>query len=430
MITRSSAVESEYDVIIVGARVAGSAAAILLGRQGRKVLLLDRAAFPSDTLSTHIVMPGGVRVLERIGALGELKRLGAFEYTGIRIKTPDYDLRGTSRDSSGTPRFGICLTRMAMDGAMVDLARSLDSVTVLEGFRVTDVLTDGGAVVGVRGAGAQGAGEFHAPLTIGADGMRSMVAQTVSRKIPGALDRDDVPCARAYYYGYYDGADPGVLGDLLLAENDAAQPGDFHIACGCEHGRVVVGMGFDPGGLDRFRAELPASFERRVRDSEVCARLLAPARLASKVLSVPKLLNTLRDPVCDGALLLGDAGLHVDPILGQGHAFALLSADLMARFAPQWFEPSDGRVVSAARMRSFAAARDAELGMHYQRAVEASRSLQSEAQPIQTMIANEQWAIDEMVSFGGMLLGPAEFPSRRLQEFLAQRMGQAAQSPD
>jgi 2-polyprenyl-6-methoxyphenol hydroxylase-like FAD-dependent oxidoreductase len=421
---------SEYDAIIVGARVAGTAAAILLGRQGRKVLLLDRAAFPSDTISTHIVMPGGARVLDRMGALDELKRLGAFEYSGLRIRTPHYDMCGQSRDSSATARSGICLTRVAMDAAMVEMARSLDNVTVAEGFRVTDVLTGGDAVTGVRGAGAQGAREFRAPLTIGADGMRSVVAQSASQKIPGAFVRDDVPCARAYYYAYYDGADLDVLGDTVLAENDAAAPGDFHIACGCERGRVVVGVGFDPAGLDRFRRELPASFERRVRDSEVCARLLSAARLSSKVLSVPKLLNTLRYPVCNGALLLGDAGLHVDPILGQGHAFALMTADIMARFSPQWFQSSNGNVLSEESMRSFAAARNADLGMHYQRAVEVSRSLESEAQPIQGLIANEQWAIDEMASFGGMLLGPGEFPSPRLQEFLAQRMAPAGQSPN
>jgi flavin-dependent dehydrogenase len=416
---------NDYDVIIVGARVAGSAAAILLGRQGRKVLLLDRAAFPSDTISTHIVMPGGVRVLDRMGTLGELKRLGAFEYSRIRLRTPHYDLYGTSRDSSGTASPGICLTRVAMDAAMVEMARSLDSVTVMEGFRVTDVLTDGAAVAGVRGAGTQGELEFHAPLTIGADGMRSMVAQIVSRKLPGALRRDDVPCARVYYYAYYDGADLDVLTDALLAENDAAAAGNFHIACGCEHGRVVVGVGFDPAGLDQFRRDLPASFERRVRDSEVCTRLLAQARMASKVLSVPKLLNTLRDPVCNGALLLGDAGLHVDPILGQGHAFALLSTEIMARYAPQWFGPSTGKAVSAETMRPFAAARDAELGVHYQRAVAVSRTLEPDTQPIQNLVAQQQWAIDEMASFGAMLLGPGEFPSPRLQEFLAQRTAQA-----
>jgi flavin-dependent dehydrogenase len=420
---------NQYDAVIVGARVAGSAAAILLARQGRKVALLDRTHFPSDTLSTHIVMPGGAQVLERMGALGELMRLGAFEYRGIRLRTPQFDLCGTPRDSSGALVPGICLSRVVMDAAMVEMARSFDNVTVLEGFRVTDVLTDGAAVVGVRGAGAQGERELRAPLTIGADGMRSMVAQAVSGKIPGAFARNDVPCARAYYYAYYDGADLDVLGDSLLAENDAAQIGNFHIACACEHGRVVVGVGFDYAGLDSFRAELPASFERRVRDSEICARMLAPARIASKVLSVPKLLNTLRNPVCNGALLLGDSGLHVDPILGQGHAFALLSADIMARFAPQWFESPDGDVMSAGKMRSFAAARDAELGIHYQSALEVSRSLEGDPQPIQSLIANEQWAIDELASFGGMLRrGAGEFPSPRLQELLAQRMGQAGQA--
>lgn len=419
----------DYDVIIVGARVAGSAAAILMARQGRKILMLDRATFPSDTISTHIVMSGGARVLERMGALDPLKRLGAFVYSGVRLRTSQYDLCGVARDINGVPVPGICLTRMAMDGAMIEMAKAHDNVTVAEGFRVTDVLVENGTVAGVTGTRPQGEREYRAPLTIGADGMRSMVAQTVSRKIPGVFARNDVPCARTYYYAYYENLDPSVLDDALLAENDAAETGEFHIACGCEDGRVVVGVGFDSADFERFRSELPDSFERRVRHSQVCARMLADARRTSKILSVPKLVNTLRDPVCDGALLLGDAGLHVDPILGQGHAFALISADIMARESVGWFGPSMDRAISADRMRSFAAARDAELGVHYQRAVEVSRSLQSGDDSIQGMIANEQWAVDELASFGSMLLGPGEFPSPRLQAFLAGRINEAGRSP-
>jgi 2-polyprenyl-6-methoxyphenol hydroxylase-like FAD-dependent oxidoreductase len=63
-----------FDVIIVGARVAGSATAILLARDGHRVLLVDKDAFPSDRLSTHIVLGGGTKVLERMGVLEMLER--------------------------------------------------------------------------------------------------------------------------------------------------------------------------------------------------------------------------------------------------------------------------------------------------------------------------------------------------------------------
>jgi 2-polyprenyl-6-methoxyphenol hydroxylase-like FAD-dependent oxidoreductase len=83
-----------FDVIIVGARVAGSAAAILLGRQGRRVLLLDQSAFPSDTLSTHIVLGGGARVLNRIGVIGELERRGGYRLGKARTRADSIDFTG------------------------------------------------------------------------------------------------------------------------------------------------------------------------------------------------------------------------------------------------------------------------------------------------------------------------------------------------
>jgi flavin-dependent dehydrogenase len=66
----------DYDAIIVGARVAGSSLAILLGRQGRRVLLIDKDRFPSDTLSTHLLKPPAVELLGRLGALAEVEAPG------------------------------------------------------------------------------------------------------------------------------------------------------------------------------------------------------------------------------------------------------------------------------------------------------------------------------------------------------------------
>jgi flavin-dependent dehydrogenase len=54
-----------YDAIVGGARCAGSSAALLLARPGYRVLLVDRAMFPIDTISTHIVWPPGVAPLKR-----------------------------------------------------------------------------------------------------------------------------------------------------------------------------------------------------------------------------------------------------------------------------------------------------------------------------------------------------------------------------
>src|SRR5271157_3651884 len=194
---------SSFDAIIVGARVAGSAAAIMLGRQGRKVLLLDKSSFPSDTLSTHIVLGGGGRVLERLGVMEELERLGGHRLGQGRTRVGEIEFTGVLRAAEDTK--GLCLGRERMDAAMVESARAVESVTVLEGFRVTDLITEDGAVRGVRGADKSGIHEFRAPLTIGADGMRSTVARIASERL-GAFAQVEVPCARAYYYAYFNAA--------------------------------------------------------------------------------------------------------------------------------------------------------------------------------------------------------------------------------
>ena len=65
-----------YDAIVVGARCAGSPTAMLLARQGYRVLLLDRARFPSDTVSTHLIHAPGVAALDRWGLLDRLVATG------------------------------------------------------------------------------------------------------------------------------------------------------------------------------------------------------------------------------------------------------------------------------------------------------------------------------------------------------------------
>src|SRR5579872_615168 len=160
----------DFDAIIVGARVAGSAAAIMLGRKRLKVLLLDKSAFPSDTISTHIVLAGGTQVLGRLGVLEMLERLGGVRYSSMRTLGPGFDY-SARLDAGSDDLRGICLTRAKMDSAMIEAARGIECVAMRENFRGTDLIVENGAIAGIHGEDSSGAYSFRAPLVVGADGL-------------------------------------------------------------------------------------------------------------------------------------------------------------------------------------------------------------------------------------------------------------------
>ena len=316
----------DFDAIIVGARVAGSAAAIFLARDGRRVLLIDKDAFPSDRLSTHIVLGGGTKVLERMSVLEMLERLGGVRFARMRSIGPDFDYCGElARD--GADDRGLCLGRVLMDAAMIDAARSFKGVTFRDRLRVIDLRIEDGAVMGIRGEDASGVHEFCAPLTIGADGMHSAVARIASERI-GAFKRIDVPCARAYYYAYFEGVPRKQLGDELVTEFESA-PGAGNLVCRCENGLTVAATAFDAAEMQTFRTGLASNLRRYLDRSFAVGKLLEGATMVGRVFSSGLLNNTCRDPVAGGAILLGDAGLHVDPLFGQGHSLALMSASIV-----------------------------------------------------------------------------------------------------
>jgi flavin-dependent dehydrogenase len=390
-----------FDVIIVGARVAGSAAAILLARDGRRVLLIDKDGFPSDRLSTHIVLGGGTKALERMGMLEMLERAGGVRFARSRTVGPDFDYSGELVRDGADDR-GLCLGRVVMDAAMIDAARSFDLVTFRDRFRFTDLLIEDDAIVGIRGEDASGVHEFCAPLTIGADGMRSSVAQIASERID-AFRRVDVPCARAYYYAYFEGVSRKNLGDELVAEFESA-PGAGNLVCRCENGLTVAATAFDASEMQTFRTDLASNLRSYLDRSFAVGKILEGATIVGKVFSSGPLNNTYRNPVTDGAILIGDAGLHVDPLFGQGHSMALMSAWIVAELAREWFS-GGGNAIPVDMLADYTRRRDAELMPYYNASVRTSRELPlDKGSRLAHRAANrEQWAADEMIKFSQML---------------------------
>ena len=172
----------QYDVIVVGARVAGAATAMLLARQGLRVLAVDRVSFPSDTVSSHQLQVPGTALLHRWGLSGKLAAAGTPPTRQVRFdagvglvldgRFPAYE----GVDALFSPR------RTLLDSILVEAAREAGA-EVRENFRVTQVTASGDRITGIRGsARGRPAVTETASLVIGADGKRSLVAGAVGAR--------------------------------------------------------------------------------------------------------------------------------------------------------------------------------------------------------------------------------------------------------
>lgn len=139
---------NRYDVVVVGARCAGSPTAMLLARAGYRVLMVDRARFPSDTVSTHLLHPPGVAALRRWGLLDRLVASGCPPIDSYAFDFGPFTLIG-SPGTAGTP-VAYAPRRTVLDELLVDAA-SEAGAEVREGFTVTDLLVEDGRVTGVSG---------------------------------------------------------------------------------------------------------------------------------------------------------------------------------------------------------------------------------------------------------------------------------------
>src|SRR4051812_47223501 len=193
-----------FDAIIVGARIAGAATALGLAARGRRVLLLDAATFPSDTLSTHLLWSDALAAFDRLGLLPAILATGAPAITRFRLVYDDLANEAPIPTRDNYPPL-LSVRRLVLDDLLLRRARQSPNVTIREGVTVRDLLRDGDTITGVSGH-LRDSGETltaHGRVTIGADGRHSLVARAV-----GAAEYDAVPPLLATYYRYYRGVTP------------------------------------------------------------------------------------------------------------------------------------------------------------------------------------------------------------------------------
>ncbi|HEY8002084.1 MAG TPA: FAD-dependent monooxygenase [Solirubrobacterales bacterium] len=389
--------KGSYDAIVVGARCAGSPTAMLLARKGYRVLLLDKATFPSDTMSTHMVHPPGLAALERWGLLERLEATGCPPVVNYSFDFGPLTIAGSPRPIDGVAR-GYCPRRTVLDKLLVDAAVEAGA-ELREGFTVDEVLASEGTVTGVRGH-AKGCAEVieRAGVVIGSDGKHSLVAKTVR---PEAYD--ERPSHLAMYYAYWSGLPADGFETTIRAENRrgwAAIPTHEEL--------TVMPFGWPVEEFKTNRKDIEANFFATMDLAPEFAERVRAATRESKFVGSAELPGYFRKPFGPGWALVGDAGYHKNPITAMGINDAFRDAELVAAALD---DAISGRRPYEAGMSDYQRTRDGEAMPVYEFTDEFAqlRPPPPELQQLIGAMHGNQEAMDAFISVQAATLPAPEF---------------------
>ncbi|MEM8629737.1 MAG: NAD(P)/FAD-dependent oxidoreductase [Pseudomonadota bacterium] len=377
-----------YDMVVVGARAAGASTAMLAARQGARVLLVDRDAHGTDTLSTHALMRGAVMQLDRWGVLEKIIAAGTPAITRTVFHYGDEAVPVDIRPSGGTGAL-YAPRRTVLDSALVAAAKKAGA-TVRFGLSFQDATVDpNGRVRGATLRDASGeVSRVSCDLLIGADGRRSSVARALN-----AAEIASAPHATAAIYAHATGLPnqgyrwhyrKGVTGGAIPT-NDGAH---------CVFASVT------PVEMAHLRKELTpdailAELVKRLEPALGLDLASAPCR------SRPRLFRGapgfMRQASGNGWALVGDAGYFKDPATAHGITDALRDAEILVRCAAR----------GGAGLLTYAAAR---------------RQLSSELFRITDRIASFDWSLHDLKALHRDL----NREMKREQAFIASEFGEGS----
>lgn len=309
--------QGRYDVIVVGARCAGSATAMLLARRGHSVLLVDRDEFPSDMpASTHLIWQSGIASLTRWGLLDQLKATNCPAMQTVSLDLGGLVLRGKPKPAGCTvdayaPR------RLALDSVLLDAAQKA-RVEFRQRFVVRDLIRTDGRVSGISGTDASGSAvEFGARLVVGADAINSIVARQARAPV-----LDEHPTLQGVVWSYFsnlpvDGvqffARPGRMILAWSTNDDQTLVG----ICARQEAYAELAKGRDADVLAELKSLTPAFGAKVEASHQECKWLTRSTKGIRRQASGP------------GWALVGDAGLTMDPITAAGITNAFRDAELL-----------------------------------------------------------------------------------------------------
>ena len=310
---------TDYDAIIVGARVAGSITATLLGEYGYKVLLLDRAHFPSDTLSTHFFRYPSLRSFQRMGVFDQVQSVAPHMVDMFN------DIEGHAWTEPVTGKDGLdyflCVRRITLDSILTERVKQVPNVTFLQGARFTELIRDGESVVGAEWSDESGAHKLTARVVIGADGFYSQVAKLVEPEM-----EDFEPVRRAMYFSYFKNVTPlerptagfYFQGDRLVYVFDT------------DDDLTLVAVSVPISEFDAYRKDAEGEMMSFINDIPSLAPRLESAEAVAPFKGAGNIPCYLRVPYGNGWALVGDSALVFDPWSGQGIDHASQHAVMLA----------------------------------------------------------------------------------------------------
>jgi len=396
-----------YDAIVVGARCAGSPTAMLLAQKGYKVLMVDRASFPSDTMSGHFLHPPAVAALKRWGLLDAVLASGCPPINEISFDLGEIALNGTPPAAEGISEF-LCVRRTVLDKILVDAAVAAGA-EVRENVTVEELVWDDDRVTGIRTSARSGGVAETARIVIGADGQHSFVAKSVN-----APAYNESPSTSFGYYTYWSNLDVGAT---------IAPRGDRTIICApTNEGRTLLAYQAPIAQFAEHRTDIEGHYMATMERIPWLADKLREATREERFTGTADLPNYFRQPYGPGWALVGDSGYHKDPITAQGIKDAFFCAELVAEAIDAGFS---GRQPLDEALAHYEQARNEEVGPIFGLTAEmASYAPPSpEQQQLFGAMYGNQDAIDRFI---GCVAGTVRIPEFFSEENVGAIMGAAA----
>jgi 2-polyprenyl-6-methoxyphenol hydroxylase-like FAD-dependent oxidoreductase len=320
-----------FDAIVIGARCAGSSTALLLSRKGHRVLLLDRASFPSDVISTHFLWPHGASYLNRWGLLDQVRAVTP-SFTQLKLVNEGIPLTGSvplellkqhfqtlHGDDRDLVQSYLSVRRRVLDEILVEAAAA-SKVDVRQGCAVERLLMEGDRVVGVAARTKNGeVFEERAPVVVGADGRNSFVARSLD--LP-KFDRRK-RCTFAYW-SYFSG--------FSMPEGQIHRRGRLAAAVVPTNFNQNMVLVWGPGEwFEAFKRDISGNHQRAL--DYVCPEIGGMVRGATReerfygTADQDAYLRPLSGP---GWVLAGDAECFKDQCTATGMTHAFRDAELVS----------------------------------------------------------------------------------------------------